>query len=883
MNEPTEVAAVEESKDVTIPAGFPDALFAKTQRELGPQPQRGIVFEDRKHRNAAFISKGLTKPGKISYDTLRRAANSVHVVRICINVLKEKITKTKYVIKSKDPLKKLDETKAQRVRDLLDYPNENSETFRSLMDKILEDLLVLDAVSIEKTRYPNGELAELYFVDSATIRPVFDEHGNQDVEIPLKTENEGDTFLPVSYVQVLDNSQYGGPESGEIIAAWPKKDFIHFHMHPQGSMEGYGYGLSPLEGVLSVVANLLNADNYNSTYFEEGSFPPIILQLIGQVNARDLEAYREYLIQELTGNFHRPAIMAGTSEAKVIDLKSDSNRDMQFMEYTIFLAKLMCAAMGLSPQDIGLTDDVNRSTSETMEGLSNQKGYGSILDLIASVINSQIIWRDLGYTDMEFEWVADDSVDPQEAATMYDTRLKNGTLTINEVREKSGETPFGAWADEPMILTPEGYKPVMAEEEPDEEMEDAAIVNGEKPYEDQDNDDIDGTEMQKSSNKTFYVSRPIKNADEIIAWAKKQGFKTTLPANEMHVTIAYSKQPVDWEKFERKTTTITVEGGVRNVKEMGGGAATLRFESDLLKARWNEFKDGGASWDYSDYLPHITISYDKDGVDLAAIEHYQGKIVLGEEEWQQVRDDWKSSITEKSMTKAIFTENNFKTWADDRGYSQPFIYMNIKSGYGRVIKPPVAVNLQSNELEQELTAELADRGLNVKPVKKMTYVEVVEMLRAIPEVLVEFEKYVSMTPEYDSEKWRAKFGGSRKFAYYLTTEYTDGFNLANPLLIADMKRDPDSYRKAVKDLAKLWLAEKELVLGDRRADQYIIGVDKRAYGIDYQFKGDKDRWTRSKTSIQEALSSVPELLELFEDSIKQKPALAKRIIKRLTR
>jgi len=723
---------VEKARDVIVPAGFPDEVYKSIRDGLKPQAQRGIVFEDRKHRNAAFISKGLTKPGKISYDTLRRAANSVHVVRICINVLKEKITKTKWVIKSKDPLKQANEEEVKRVTALLDEPNQNSETFRSLMDKILEDLLVLDAVSIEKTRFPDGELAELYFVDSATIRPVFDEYGNQDVEIPLKTKNEGDTFLPVSYVQVLDNSQYGGPESGEIIAAWPKKDFIHFHMHPQGSMEGYGYGLSPLEGVLSVVANLLNADNYNSTYFEEGSFPPMILQLVGQVNQRDLEAYREYLIQELTGNFHRPAIMAGTHEAKVLDLKADSNRDMQFMEYTIFLAKLMCAAMGLSPQDIGLTDSVgSKNVAEEMSDLSDKKGYSSILDLVKSIINSQIIWHDFGFNDIEFDWVAEDSLDPSKAELMYDQGLKNGTYTINEVREKKGMTPFGDWADKPMLLSAsEGYVPLESSNE--ELQEDEAVMNGEKPYEEQATDEIEGTAMEK-------------------------------------------------------------------------------------------------------------------------------------------------------MRKAVFAGDTYKTWMDDRGYSQPFIYMNILSGTGQVIKPPVAVNLQSQELEMELTSDLAARGLNVKPVRKMTYVEVRDMLEAFPDVLVQFEKYVAMTEEYDSEKWRSKFGGSRKFAYYLVSEYIDGYNLSNPLLLADMKRDPESYRKAVVDLARLWRVEKEMVLGDRRPDQYIIGHDKRAYGIDYQFRGDKDRWLRSKNSVKEALETIPELRELFLDRIDRKDSLVKQIIKRMVR
>jgi len=721
------------TKSAMIPAGWPEEVYRGIQKGLkDPERQRGLVFENEKQRNAMAIRKGLTKPGKIGYDTLRRIAFSVYVARICINSLKAKVTKTKWVIQPIDQTKRKGAAdKDERIKELEEFfkhPNQNNETFRTLLDKMCEDLLVLDAVSLEKTRYPDGTLAELHFVDSATIRPVFDEHGNQDIIIPLKTVN-GDEELPVSYLQILNNSQYGGPESGDIQAAWPKKDFIHFHMHPQGSMESFGYGLSPLEGVLSVVSNLLNSDNFNSTYFEEGAFPPVILNIVGQISQRDLDAFKEYFYQELNGNFHRPALLASQQKSEVINLKEFTNRDMQFMEYTLFLAKMLCAAYEMSPEDIGLTDTTgSKSVSEVQKDISDQKGYSSILDLFKQVFNQEIIWKDFGYQDLEFEWVAEDTSEPDIASQVMDRALKNGSLTLNEVRLKQGDTPFGDWADEPMFLSTEGYKPLMAPTGEDEGEENDKIIGGEKPYNEQ--DDVEGEEITK-------------------------------------------------------------------------------------------------------------------------------------------------------MNKSIFTQSGYKVWADDRGVSQPFIYMDIKSGFGTVIKPPVAVNLQSQNLEISLTGELAAMGLNVRPTRKMTFVEVTNSLFTMPEVAIEFRKYCEMSPEYDSEKWRVKFGGSRKFAYYLVSDYIDGYTLNNPLLIADMKRDPQSYAAAVQDLANLWKVERDRVLGDRRADQYIIGHDKRAYGIDYQFMGDDSRWERTKDAIPEALTAIPELKAMFETAITDKGFSLKSILRRL--
>jgi phage portal protein BeeE len=697
---------IDAKSSVVVPRDMP--FFNKSVKEEKTSSSRSFAFETRRQRNKRMIEKGLSKPGQISFDTLRRSANSVHVIRICITVLKEKITKTKWIIKSRDPLIDVEQSKIEKVEELFKHPNRNDETFRTLLDKMLEDLLVLDSVSLEKTRYADGTLAELHFIDSATIRPVFDEHGNQDVKIPLNTKDKGTTTLPVSYVQVLDNSNYGGPESGEIVAAWPKRDFIHFHMHPQGSMENFGYGLAPIEGIIGVVSNLLNADNFNSTYFEEGGFPPAIINIAGQMTQEDLEATREYIYSEMMGSFHRPAIMAGAEGVTVTNLKDLTNRDMQFMEYTLFLSRLAAAAYGLSGQDIGLVDDLNRATSQTQVGLSEEKGYGSILHLIKEVFNQEIIWKDFGYTDLEFDWVVDDRTDPQITSTICDTALKNGTMTINEVREKQGLMPFDEWADMPRLLNSSGeYIPMTAAEK--EQTEDKDMIGGENAYNEQD------------------------------------------------------------------------------------------------------------------------------------------------------------------LKKSIYTADGYKTWVDDRGYGQPFISVEVITGKGWVVKPPVAVNLMSADLECEISQELIGRKLNVPLVQKMSYQDVTTRVLQSDIVRGEFEKYCYMTPEYDSEKWRARQGGSRKFPAYLVSAFIDGYPLDSKIVLADMARDPKSYTQAIKDLAALWLAEKELVLGDRRANQYMITHDKRAFGFDYQFKGNATRWKDSSNAIHKVLLDIPELYELFHKEIDIKP------------
>lgn len=143
--------------------------------------------------------------------------------------------------------------------------------------------------------------------------------------------------------------------------------------------------------------------------------------------------------------------------------------------------------------------------------------------------------------------------------------------------------------------------------------------------------------------RTLYVQRKVLNGAEIIRWAKSQGFASTLKASDMHVTITMSKTPVDWMKMgDSWQAKIEVpEGGARLVEPLGTkGAVVLLFNSSELKWRHDAMMSNGASWDWPDYQPHVSITYDGSGMDLSKVEPYQGKIVLGPELFSEVVDDW---------------------------------------------------------------------------------------------------------------------------------------------------------------------------------------------------------------------------------------------------
>jgi hypothetical protein len=185
--------------------------------------------------------------------------------------------------------------------------------------------------------------------------------------------------------------------------------------------------------------------------------------------------------------------------------------------------------------------------------------------------------------------------------------------------------------------------------------------------------------VEKAAKKTLYVHRPVLNADEIISWAKGQGFAVTLPASDMHVTVAYSKQPVNWQAIgddwsarpewalghidgqygvtgrpdfdaDDPPGSLRLRGGPREVVRLGDkGAVVLKVQSAALTQRWCSFMHAGASWDYCAFSPHVTITYQAPSkLDLAKINPFAGDILLDEEHWGEIDADWAEKLVEKA-------------------------------------------------------------------------------------------------------------------------------------------------------------------------------------------------------------------------------------------
>lgn len=163
----------------------------------------------------------------------------------------------------------------------------------------------------------------------------------------------------------------------------------------------------------------------------------------------------------------------------------------------------------------------------------------------------------------------------------------------------------------------------------------------------------------------LYVCRPVVNGADLLEWAQSIGLKQCLPADDLHVTICFSKEQFDHTVLQPADDMLTVPlQGRREFTVLGEGALVVKFESEELSARHQQFRDAGASWDWPSYMPHVTLTYEAPpGFEPEDFRPFLGPIILGPERWRELDENWKEKVqtvpvesqdlTKRSMLDAI--------------------------------------------------------------------------------------------------------------------------------------------------------------------------------------------------------------------------------------
>lgn len=382
--------------------------------------------------SATLTTQDRGRVGHPNVSLFRNWAEHSEWVRSALNIRRDQVASAEWVIEAKDPegapppQAMLDEITA-----LLERPNLIDEDWKTFIQAVTEDLLVLDAGSIEKERTLRGGIAFLHSVDGGTMR--------------VNRFWDGDP----------DESRYYWYPDYQERARFVNEDFIYMRANP---MTYRVVGLAPLETLKLTIDSELSGSSYNTRQVKAPT-PDGILDLGEQARPDQVEAFQRYWNAEVAGR-GAMAFLGGSKNSKFMPFRAN-NRDMQFLEWQMYLARKIAAVFGMSIQDLGVPLDTNRATASVQSDNTDDRGLRPLLSLVQAHINRGVVH------DRSFGGPTNNAAfkfkELNLKESMNRTQINRYALagvpwkTIDEARRDDGRPPVGgALGDSLVAMGPKG-------------------------------------------------------------------------------------------------------------------------------------------------------------------------------------------------------------------------------------------------------------------------------------------------------------------------------------------------------------------------------------------------------------------------------------------
>lgn len=164
----------------------------------------------------------------------------------------------------------------------------------------------------------------------------------------------------------------------------------------------------------------------------------------------------------------------------------------------------------------------------------------------------------------------------------------------------------------------------------------------------------------------LYVSRDVTSDGGLRQWAIDAGLTDVLPLSEMHVTVTYSRAPVDVADVPAQGGRLSARGGGRAIQLRSALAMPLRAAA--LQAGNQRYIGAGASHDYGDgYKPHVTIKYDATDDEVALLQvaaPFNGLMEFGPEKQELLVPGDDAPVEAPAQSRAP-TSPEFRRWFGD--------------------------------------------------------------------------------------------------------------------------------------------------------------------------------------------------------------------------
>lgn len=360
----------------------------------------------------------------VPFDILRAMAESSDYVRIAINHRKDQVRGIGWSITAINTEEaEAREEEVEAAREFWKSPDRDLD-FSSWIDMVLEDVLVVDALTLFRRRTYGGEMFALEQVDGTTLKPLVDYNGRTP-RPPLP-----------AYQQYL----YGRPDS-----QFTTDEMLY---RPMRRRRQTPYGFSPVEAVLLKINMAMRRDMHTLVYFTEGNMPEAFLNLPKEWTQRQIKEFQDFFDQ-MQANVvaRRRRIHMVPAESKYQEIKP-----FQFSrEIDEWLAWIVAVAFGVSPMIFA--KELPRANAEEEGNIQGDVGLQPLLLFLKGLFDF-VLWDDLGFKDLHWTWTRDRAAKTPEQVKKAEAYVNTGIWSRDEVREREGFAARGGFAAQLVAFSP---------------------------------------------------------------------------------------------------------------------------------------------------------------------------------------------------------------------------------------------------------------------------------------------------------------------------------------------------------------------------------------------------------------------------------------------
>lgn len=295
------------------------------------------------------------------------------------------------------------------------------EDIRQLVRSTLSDLLVFGDAFIEVIWVGSIPVA-LYTLDSPSTTPLADEHGTV-----------------TGYVQITDYGQR---------AEFKPREVIHISLDtPRSGI----FGVSPTQAAMLPIVAWLNTAATLKETFRKGNPVNVWVDFpAGTSTSEQSRWLSQYAVRNIgPRNIGQPIATKGGAHLQELA----QGRVVDFLQVLDQKRDEILAAFGVPPAEAGVIESGNLGggTGESQRKMFLINTCQPLAELLLEKLNYCITSQGFGVVGWHLKFGEVDMRDSQVIENIRDTRLRNGSWTLNKYRTEIGEPPTDG-GDDPVLV-----------------------------------------------------------------------------------------------------------------------------------------------------------------------------------------------------------------------------------------------------------------------------------------------------------------------------------------------------------------------------------------------------------------------------------------------